>query len=159
MNAMLRLAFLASCFAAPALGFGDAGRAAPSTREVKSSAGFVATEVENGEEAGKDTVITKEGKVLASVRDAAPVSFSPDGRLLLLCEAMADDDCRHFLLNVAAGEFRKDPRERLKWIIGGRYVTDAEWSEDGSKLTLTTADAFGGGRETIEIAKFVEAGE
>jgi|GEM_PF-1359876 len=132
---------------------------ATSPREVKSSSGFVATEVDNGEEAGRDTVITKDGKVLASVRDAAPVSFSPDGRILLLCEAMADDDCRHFFLHVAAGEFRKDPQERLKWIVGGRYVTDAEWSEDGRSVTLTTAEAFGGGRASFEVAKFVETGE
>lgn len=127
--------------------------------EVVSKAGYTATSVPTGEEGGADTVILRDGKVLASVRDAAPVSFSPDGKILLLREAMADDDCRHFLLNVGAGEFRKDPEKRMRWMIGGRYVTSAKWSDDSTKVTLITGDAFGGGSDTFEVAKFVEAAE
>lgn len=129
------------------------------SEELVSKAGFAATAVPNGEEAGFDTVIVKNGKVLASVRDAKPVSFGPDGTVLLLREAMADDDCRHFLLNLAAGEIRKDPEKRMRWMIGGRYVTSATWSDDGTRVTLVTGDAFGGGSETFEVAKFVKAAE
>lgn len=120
---------------------------------MKSEAGFVATAVANGEEGGRDIVISRDGKALASVRDAAPVSFAPDGTILLLREAKADDDCCHFLLNLGAGELRKDPEKRRQWAIGGRHVISAEWSADGRTVNLRTPDAFGGGSETFEVAK------
>ena len=75
--------------------------------------------------------------------------------LTLLREAMADDDCRHFLLHIAAGEYRKDPLTRMEWVIGGRYVTSAEWSADSRFVTLMTAEEFGGGEEKVEVAKQV----
>ncbi len=130
-----------------------------SADEIESAAGYRATPVENGDEGGRDTVITREGKVLASVRDAAPVSFSPNGEVLLVREAMPDDDCRHFLLNLKAKEFRKDPETRLEWVIGGRYVTKAEWSEDGKFLTLTASEESGGEKERIEVAKFIASSD
>lgn len=104
---------------------------------VASKLGYQAIRVESAtdEEGAYDTVIKKDGKEIARVSDARPVSFSPDGTILLLCEAAADDDCRHFLLNVAAGEKPKQCNELKR--IGGRYVVDAVWSKDGKTITFT----------------------
>lgn len=150
MKLLIRIVF--ACLCSALLSARDAAEPVA----MASEAGFVATAVANGEEGGRDTVISRDGKVLASVRDAAPVSFGPDGTILLLREAMADDDSRHFLLNLGAGEFRKDPEKRREWVIGGRHVTRAEWSAEGRTVTLTTPDAFGGGSEMFEVAEYVE---
>ena len=123
---------------------------------IKSKLGFVAEGVvpAKAEEGKVDTLIKKDGKLLAKVENAIPVSFSPDGTILLLAEMAADDDCRHFLLNVAAGEYSKKGSQRLNWIIGGRSVTKAEWSADGKKLTLKSSKAMGAKAETIEVSKY-----
>lgn len=105
---------------------------------VTSKLGFTAVAAPNGEEGGADTRITKDGKPLAIVSGAKPVSFSPDGRILLLREAGADDDLKHFFLNLAAGEHEKTA-EQLKngqHRVGGRAVVKSEWSPDGKFVTF-----------------------
>src|SRR6478736_5242577 len=98
---------------------------------------------EDAEEGQVDTVIRKNGKVLAHVPCARPISFSPDGAILLLDEAAPEDDCRHFLLNIAAGEYSKDDGSRLKWVIGSRYASEAKWSSDSKKLILSDSEEMG----------------
>jgi hypothetical protein len=103
----------------------------------KSRLGYEATGVpDKSEEALMSTVITKNGKLVATIEAARPVSFSPDGGILLLADAMADDDCRHFLLNIAAGEYQKELKKWREWKIGSRWHSQATWSADGKTITL-----------------------
>ncbi len=122
---------------------------------VKSKLGYQAVAVEpaEAEEGASDTIIKKDGKEIARIADAIPVSFSPDGTILLLHDAAADDDCRHFLLNVAAGEKPKPFCERNK--IGGRHVENAEWSKDGKSITFT--NAAGLAEKTMETIMVTES--
>jgi Tol biopolymer transport system component len=82
-----------------------------------------------------DTVIKKDGKEIARIPNAVPVAFSPDGRVLLLRDAAADDGCRHFVFDVAGGEVPKPFGQRHR--IGGRYPIEAEWSLDGRHIIFT----------------------
>jgi hypothetical protein len=114
-----------------------------------AASGLVARSVKSadGEEGSWDTVIQKDGKELQRIANARPVSFSPAGDVLLLKEAAADDDCRHFLIKPAAGQ--EIPAFGKRQRIGGRYVTGHKWSEDGKSLTLTSDAAAGEAKPEI----------
>lgn len=121
---------------------------------LKSSLGYEATAVpDKSEEALMTTSITKNGKLVATIDAARPVSFSPDGGILLLADAMADDDCRHFLLNVAAGEYKKDQAKWREWKIGSRWHSKATWSADGKMITLS-AEGINVPPMTFEVSKY-----
>jgi hypothetical protein len=80
------------------------------------------------------------------------VSFSPAGDVLLLIEAAADDSCRHFLINPAAGAKIPPFAQRLR--IGGPFVTGAQWSEDGKSLTIVSDPALSDSKpESIVVAE------
>jgi hypothetical protein len=81
-----------------------------------------------------DTLLRKDGRELVRFTGARPVSFSPDGRWLLLREAGGDDDLRHFLLDVS-GEIQQIPEGRRQR-VGGRHVERAKWAPDGKSVTL-----------------------
>ena len=121
---------------------------------ITSATGLVASSVEaaDGEEGSWDTLIQKDGKKVALIANARPVSFNPAGDVLLLLEAAADDDCRHFLIKPAADKTVPSFGKRTR--IGSRHVTAHKWSEDGLSLTLTpdksTSDAK---PETIVVAE------
>lgn len=117
---------------------------------VKSKLGYEATSVKPAEpeEGASDTIIRKDGKEVLRVPHAKPISFSPDGRILLLAQAAADDDCQQFLLDVTVGKL---PGKILK--VGGRYVVKSEWSKDGKTLTFTSSTGGTTPRvETITVA-------
>ncbi len=103
--------------------------------DVQSRLGFVA-KVLPGEEGTASTEIWEGKKKIATVPYASAVSFSPDGRVLLLHEAEASDDARHFLLNVAGGEYIKNQKDRLKWVVGNRYVSKTGWTKDSKYVIL-----------------------
>lgn len=126
----------------------------------KSRLGFEAVGIDDpSEEATMKTVITKNGRLLATVEDSRPVSFSPDGRILLLAEAAPDDDCRHFLLNIAAGEYQKDWEKWRKWKIGSRYHSKARWSADSKTVTLMADEDVGISMHTYDVAKYCRPAE
>jgi len=56
------------------------------------------------------------------------------------------------LLNVSKGEYNKDGKSRLDYVIGGRYVVKAEWSKDGKTLKLISAEGLGED-EVIDLSK------
>jgi hypothetical protein len=121
---------------------------------LTASSGLVATTVKSAdeEEGAWDTLIQRDGKPVLRIANARPVSFSPPGDVLLLIEAAADDDCRHFLINPTAGQEIPPFGKRKR--IGGRSVTGHKWSEDGKSLTLTPDAAAGDGKpETIVVAE------
>lgn len=102
---------------------------------IESPGGFLAEFVRlDGEGEGK-TIIWKKRIKVAEIPSARPVSFSPKEDILLLAEYAADDDLRHFLLDLGSGEFKKEGN-RLDYVFGGRYVKGATWSDDGKTLTL-----------------------
>lgn len=120
----------------------------------KSRLGYEAAGIpDKTEEALMSTVITKDGKLVATIEAARPVSFSPNGGILLLADAMADDDCRHFLLNIAAGEYKKDEARWREWKIGSRWHSIATWSADGKTVTLS-AEGINVPPVTFEVAKY-----
>lgn len=109
---------------------------------VISALGYIADAVKplEPEEAAMDTIIRKDGKEIARITNALPIAFSPDGRLLLLHDAAADDDCRHFVHDVAGGE---DPKPfGMRRRIGGRWVSRAEWSGDGKYIIFINKSGF-----------------
>lgn len=99
---------------------------------VRSRSGLFAIPTNNG------TVIRRGSKVLATVPNSHPISFSPTADILLLKETGQDDDLRQYLLNVGKGEFEKDA-PRGDYVFGSRYVTSASWSNNGKTLTLHNA--------------------
>lgn len=117
-----------------------------------SASGLVATSVPaaKNEEGAFDTLIQKDGKKVLLVSNARPVSFSPQGDVLLLLEAAADDDCRHFLIKPAADKVIPAFGKRTR--IGGRTVTGHKWSTDGLSLTLSS-DKSNEKPETIPVAE------
>jgi hypothetical protein len=111
----------------------------PGEEVITSATGQVAMSEKpaGGEEGVWDTVIRKDGKVVLRIPNARPVSFRPAGDVLLLREAAADDDCRHFLVKPSTGAKVPDFGKRKS--IGGRMVTGHKWSDDGRSLTLLSA--------------------
>lgn len=84
------------------------------------------------------TFIEKEGRVVATLKGVRPISFSPTQDVLLLREDVADDDLRHYLLDIGAGQYALTI-ERNEAVFGSRYVARTEWSEDGRHLVLFDA--------------------
>lgn len=80
-------------------------------------------------------IILKDEKVLNVITDASPVSFNPDGDILLMKEIGGDDDLQHYILNLGGGEYKKE-QARKDYVFGGRWATNARWNEDGTKVLL-----------------------
>lgn len=121
---------------------------------ITSATGLVASSVKaaDGEEGSWDTLIQKDGKKVALISNARPVSFNPAGDVLLLEEAAADDDCRHFLIKPTADKTVPEFGKRTR--IGSRHVTAHKWSEDGLSLTLTSDKSISDAKpETIVVAE------
>ncbi len=130
----------------------------PGEEVVTSAAGQVAmSEKPAGKEEGVwDTVIRKNGKVVLTIPNARPVSFCPAGDVLLLRDAAADDDIRHFLVKPSAGAKVAEFGKRKS--IGGRMVTGHKWSDDGRSLTLLSAgDGDAVKKEEIVVEENVTA--
>ncbi|MBK1855407.1 hypothetical protein JO972_10590 [Verrucomicrobiaceae bacterium 5K15] len=127
----------------------------PKPKEIQSATGIVAKTVpSDASEGATDTQIFQHDKLVATIHNAAAVSFQPKGDILLLRETGADDDSRHFLLNLGKKEYSKNPEKRASWVIGGRYVVKTTWSDDGRQITLQTAQFAGGKPVTIEVKNF-----
>jgi hypothetical protein len=111
----------------------------PGEEAVTSATGQVAMSEKpaGGGEGEWDTVIRKDGQVVLRIPNARPVSFRPAGDVLLLMEAAADDDIRHFLVKPSAEAKVPAPGARKR--IGSRVTTGHKWSEDGRMLTLMSA--------------------
>jgi hypothetical protein len=126
----------------------------PGEETLTSTSGLVATS-EKPADAGEgawDTLIRMNGKQVIRIENARPVSFSPAGDVLLLRDAAADDDCRHFLVKPAADA--KIPPFGKRRSIGGRWVTGHQWSEDGQSITLVPDPKLGDEKpQTISIAE------
>jgi hypothetical protein len=75
------------------------------------------------------TLLCGDGSRTVLVRGATPVAWDPAGSRLLLREAVADDDLRHFVLDVARGEFEKRG-DRMQWILGERGDRFSGWRGD-----------------------------
>ena len=127
---------------------------APGEEALTSATGLVATSTKSTDEGegAWDTLVHENGKQLLRIPHARPVSFSPAGDVLLLIEAAADDSCRHFLINPAAGAKIPPFAQRLR--IGGPFVTGAQWSEDGKSLTIVSDPALSNSKpESIVVAE------
>jgi hypothetical protein len=116
----------------------------PGEEILTSTTGIVAASVKpaDQEEGAWDTIIRKDGQVLLQIPNARPVSFNPTGDVLLLKDAAADDNCRHFLIRPAAK--LEVPPFGKRVSVGGRFVTSHQWSEDGKSVTLISDPAAEG---------------
>jgi len=126
---------------------------------VTSATGLVAasTKSTDEEEGAWDTVIHENGKPILRITNARPVSFSPAGDVLLLREAAADDDARHFLIKPSADTNIPPFGERKR--IGGRFTVSHEWSEDGKSLTLISdPDLDDSKADAIPVAEHLTQG-
>jgi hypothetical protein len=123
----------------------------PGEEVLTSANGMVAASEKPaaGGEGEWDTVIRKDGKLLLKIPNARPVSFSPAGDVLLLVEAAADDDLRHFLVKPSADA--KVPAFGQRKRIGGRMVGGHKWSEDGRSLTLMPAQGDDGSQAEVIV--------
>ncbi len=124
---------------------------------VQSPLGYVAEKVNpvKYEEGVTDTLIRVENRPPMLVPYATPIAFSPDGRLLLLRESAADDDLRHFVLDVASGAQPKPSDQRRR--IGGRYVNQAQWSDDGKHIIfINMPELTENPVETVEVKAALE---
>ncbi|MDA7880969.1 hypothetical protein N9A94_01535 [Akkermansiaceae bacterium] len=109
-----------------------------SHQSVRSPGGFIAHYfrfITDEEEAEGRILIEKEGHIIATIKGARPVSFSPTSDILLVREDVADDDLRHYFLNIGAGQFSRKA-ERAQYTFGNRFSSKAVWSDDGKSLVL-----------------------
>jgi hypothetical protein len=130
----------------------------PGEEILTSATGLVAASVKpkEQEEGAWDTIIRKNGQVLMTIPNARPVSFNPTGDVLLLIDAAADDNCRHFLIRPAAK--LEVPPFGKRVSVGGRFVTSHQWSDDGKSVTLISdAAAEGAKPETITVEENLTA--
>lgn len=109
----------------------------PREGPVRSALGYEAVTTtlspdEEDSEGSLTTIILKGDQFVARIKHAKPVMFSPKGDILLLVDAAPDDDCRHFLLNVAGGE--KAPEFDARHRIGDRNSGNPRWSKDGKLI-------------------------
>jgi len=107
-------------------------------KSVRSPGGFIAHYLRfntgEGNFEGR-VMIEKEGRVIATINGARPVSFSTKADILLVVEDVADDDLKHYLLDIGKGQFtRKAKRE--DYTFGSRFSSKAVWSDDGKFLVL-----------------------
>lgn len=117
---------------------------------VRSRTGLFAIPTNNG------TVLRRGAKVLATIPNTHPISFSPTADILLLKETGEDDDLRQYLLNVGKGEYAKEG-SRGDYVFGSRYVTSASWSKNGKSLTLHNAPGLTeNDAETFTVADLLE---
>lgn len=126
----------------------------PGEETFTSASGLVATSEKSaaGEEGTWDTLIRKDGKEMVRIENSRPVSFNPAGDVLLLIDAAADDNCRHFLVKPAAGV--KVPPFGQRVSIGGRFTTGHQWSADGQSVTLVPDAKLSGAKpDTISVAE------
>jgi len=126
----------------------------PGQEALTSATGHVATSVPSpgGEEGAWDTLIWKDGRELARIANARPVSFNPDGSALLLAEAAPDDGCEHFLVRPEAAQNVPPFGERKR--VGGRFVSSHQWSDDGKEVVLVSE--VGGSKKTVVLAEYFE---
>lgn len=126
----------------------------PGEEAFTSAAGHVATTKPSpsGEEGAWDTLILKDGRELARIPNARPLSFSPDGGALLLAEAAADDSIENFLVRPEAAG--KVPPFGQRKRIGGRFVSSHQWSEDGKSVTLVSD--LGESEVTVALAEYFD---
>ncbi|MGL5020247.1 MAG: hypothetical protein ACRDBP_19075 [Luteolibacter sp.] len=125
----------------------------PGEEIFTSASGLVASSEKSasGEEGTWDTLIRKDGKAVVKIENARPVSFSPTGDVLLLVDAAADDDCRHFLVKPMADV--KVPPFGNRASIGGRFTAGHKWSDDGKSVTLIPDGQLSDPKpETFEVA-------
>ena len=109
-----------------------------SHKSVRSSSGLIAHyfKLQTGDVEPEGLIlIEKEGRVIATIKGARPVSFSPVNDILLVVEDVADDDLRHYFLNIGAGQYSRND-EREERVFGPRFVSKATWSDDGKYLVL-----------------------
>ncbi len=147
-----------SQLAIPALG---AEEPKSSHKKVASPGGYIAhsflTTNADGEPEGR-VLIEKDGRVIATIKGVFADSFSPKADILLVKEAIADDDLRHYFLNIGEGEFKKEG-DRASYVFGSRYATKSAWSDDGKYVVLFD---FPGITEdppaVIKVSDFVNVG-
>ena len=125
-------------FASVLLSSAEDHQSKSSYKSVRSPGGYIAHylrfDSEEGEFEGR-IMIEKEGRVIATIIGARPVSFSPKANILLVVEDVADDNLKHYLLDIGKGQFtRKAKRE--DYTFGTRYSSKAVWSDDGKSLVL-----------------------
>ena len=110
-----------------------------SHQKVQSPGGFIAHSfrfaIDDGEPEG-GILIEKDGQVVGTISGARAVSFSPTADILLVSEAVASDDLRHYLLDIGKGQYTRKG-ERKNYVFGSRYVAKAKWSADGKQITLS----------------------
>lgn len=94
-----------------------------------------------GIEGGQAIVFCGEAGMMGSLAYAAAVAWEPRGRRLLVRDAGPDDDLRHFVLDVGAGEIQVPPEDRLRRIAGERYDQFRGW--EGDSLLFQNAIAPG----------------
>jgi len=139
-------------FIARELWHGEHG-ASPGDEVFTSATGYVATTrpSPSGEEGAWDTLIRKDGAEIGLIPNARPVSFHPDGSVLLLFEAAADDSLEHFLIRPEAAAKVPPFGERKR--VGGRFITGHEWAEDGKNLTLIPMEGMGD-KVAVAVAEY-----
>ena len=110
-----------------------------SHQSVTSPGGYIAHSfrfaTKDGDPEGR-VLIEKDGQIIATIVGVQAVSFSPTSDILLVREAVADDDLRHYFLNIGKGQFTRKG-DRTSYVFGSRYVDKAKWSANGKQVTLS----------------------
>ena len=99
--------------------------------------------------------IERDGVVVAVVNGVRPVLFSPTEDVLLVREDIADDDLKHFLLDIGAGQFSRT-EERASYVFGSRFVDRVEWSDDGKHIvTFDYEGTTGAAPSVVSVAEML----
>jgi hypothetical protein len=99
------------------------------------------------------TFIEKKDVIIATIDNAMPIAWHPTEDILIVKEYRGNDDDKCYILNIAKGEYAKNPADRSAYILGDPYCNRAKWSKDGEKFTLYST--FGSKEYTYNLADLI----
>ena len=117
--------------------------------QVDSGLGIIAHNFIYDEAKGK-VLIEKSERIVAEIDLAHGVSFSPNGRYLLISEVSMDDDQRYFLIDLSQNKLViPEPNKRKR--LGTRWTVKSMWSPDSKSLTFFDTPELGSTPQVVQV--------
>ncbi|MCE1248560.1 MAG: hypothetical protein LWY06_18130 [Firmicutes bacterium] len=124
---------------------------------IKSDSGLTARFFHFSEKGNGKIFIERKEVVIATIQNAMPISWHPTEDILVVKEYRGTDDDRCYILNIGAGEYKKDPADRSSWILGDPHCNRVKWSKDGSSFTLYSS--YGSKEYKYNLSDLVKSGD
>ncbi len=128
-------------------GFASAEPSPSSYSSIDSGKGVIAHNFMHGEAIGK-ILLERNARIIAEIDESRAVSFSPDGKSLLIAEAAMDDDDRFYVMDIS-GEEVSEPTTKVR--IGPRYTVKTEWAADSRSITFYRVPELNAEPEVVKL--------